>query len=224
MKKHSDWKPDWYPNFVASPEEIHAQTVPLNHRWHLPRSGAHGHGTRPSNDHGNHWVVVEINRARNVVHQSPDGQRFTLCQLVTIFSRWIWQVRQGSFEPRNMEPDWCPCGIMILSAWRWDKERRESSRYPSEGTPHWDRPCTPNSHKKSHRIPIFFKSHSLPLGFKMRLVCDHWLLTNTQAKAKAASLKAHQAHFYHRGRHAQHGNQQLWISSTSKNRQISVKL
>ena len=37
------------------------------------------------------------------------------------------------------------------------------------------------------------KATVFPLGFKMRLVQDHRLLTNTQAKAKAACLKAHQA-------------------------------
>jgi len=39
------------------------------------------------------------------------------------------------------------------------------------------------------------KATVFPLGFKMRLIHDHRLLTNTQAKAKAASLKAHQARF-----------------------------
>jgi len=34
-----------------------------------------------------------------------------------------------------------------------------------------------------------------PLGFKMHLVRDHQLLTNVQAKAKTASLHAHQARF-----------------------------
>jgi len=37
------------------------------------------------------------------------------------------------------------------------------------------------------------KATVFPLGFKMQLVRDHRLLTNTQAKEKAASLRAHQA-------------------------------
>jgi len=41
----------------------------------------------------------------------------------------------------------------------------------------------------SSKVTVF------PLGFKMRLVRDHWLLTSTQAKEKAASLQAHQTHF-----------------------------
>ncbi len=47
------------------------------------------------------------------------------------------------------------------------------------------------------RIKFLYSSRAtaFPLGFKMRLVRDHRLLTNTQAKAKAASLRAHQARF-----------------------------
>jgi len=36
---------------------------------------------------------------------------------------------------------------------------------------------------------------TFPLGIKMRLVCDHKLLTNTKAKAKAASPWANQERF-----------------------------
>jgi len=45
------------------------------------------------------------------------------------------------------------------------------------------------------RIKFLYSSKAtgFPLGFKMRLIQDHRLLTSTQAKAKAASLKAHQA-------------------------------
>jgi len=39
------------------------------------------------------------------------------------------------------------------------------------------------------------KATVFPLGFNMRLVRDHRLLANTQAKEKAASLQAHRAHF-----------------------------
>jgi len=38
-------------------------------------------------------------------------------------------------------------------------------------------------------------AQTFPLGIKMRLVHDHKLLTNTKAKAKAASLWANQEHF-----------------------------
>jgi len=75
------------------------------------------------------------------------------------------------------------------------QKRRKSLLNPSEGTTHQDRLRTSNSHKKSNQIPIFLESYSFSLGFKMRLICNHQLLTNTQAKAKATSLKAHQARF-----------------------------
>jgi len=39
------------------------------------------------------------------------------------------------------------------------------------------------------------KATVFPLGFKMCLVRDHHLLTNMQAKAKAASLRSNQARF-----------------------------
>jgi len=47
------------------------------------------------------------------------------------------------------------------------------------------------------QIEFLYSSKAIifPLGFKMHLVSDHWLLTNIQAKVKAASLQAHQARF-----------------------------
>jgi len=39
------------------------------------------------------------------------------------------------------------------------------------------------------------KATTFPLGIKMRFVQDYCLLTNSQAKAKAECLKAHQEHF-----------------------------
>jgi len=39
------------------------------------------------------------------------------------------------------------------------------------------------------------KATVFPSGLKMQLVCNHRLLTNIQAKAKEASLRAHQAQF-----------------------------
>jgi len=47
------------------------------------------------------------------------------------------------------------------------------------------------------------------LGFKMQLVQDHWLLTNMQAKEKAASFCAHQARFL-----AQMENCSTWEPAT----------
>ena len=48
-----------------------------------------------------------------------------------------------------------------------------------------------------HALERLYSSSAktFPLGIKMRMVCDQKLLTNTKAKAKAASLRANQEQF-----------------------------
>jgi len=129
-------------------------------REELTMCSAHGHGTRLSSDHGNYWVVVEINGARNVAYWSSDGRRLTLRWMATFLHQGI---RQRSIKSWNMEPDRSPSGTMVLSDWWGNKKRWESLWHPSESTTHQDRLCTPNGHMKPHQISILFESHSFPL-------------------------------------------------------------